>query len=136
MNIFDRRQGESKLGWVVRLHLDPWFEDCTPDELADFTGLPLKKVRGAVYAWAKSQRVRRIHQHATAVAERIGWPGTPDALIHIALERYAQRFVDRQIEHYDLDGDIERFLAEHLTEPESGPPQPKYLDPEFENHAS
>jgi len=125
-NIFSKRKGESNVQWLLRLHLDPWFEDCTPSELADFTGMPLKKVRGAVFAWAKSKRVRRIHQHASAVAERIGWPGTPDALIHIALERYAQRFGERQVQTYDLDGDIQRFLAEHLTDPESERPRPAH----------
>lgn len=135
-NIFDQRPGESSIQWVLRLHIDPWFEDCTPDELADFTGLPLKKVRGAVFAWAKSKRVRRIHQHATAIAERIGWPGTPEALIHIALERYAQRFADRQVEHYDLDGDIQRFLAEHVIDPETEQPRPAYSALELESRAS
>ena len=125
-NIFSKRKGESKVQWLLRLHLDPWFEDCTPAELAEFTGIPVKKVRGAVFAWAKSKRVRRIHQHATDVAERIGWPGTPDALIHIALERYAQRFGERQVQTYDLDGDIQRFLAEPITDPESERPRPAH----------
>ena len=118
-NIFWKRPGESDVQWILRLHIDPWFEDCTPAEIASFTGLSLKKVRRAVFAWAKSKRVRRIHQHATSVAERIGWPGTPDALVHVALERYAQRFAERKIERYDLDGEIQRFLAEHATEPET-----------------
>lgn len=114
--IFERRDNESLTQWVLRLHVDPWFEDCTPQELADFTGAPLKKVRGAVYSWAKSRKVRRIHQHATAVVERTGFPGTPEALVHLALERYAQRFEGRQMEPYDLDEDIRLFLLEHTSD--------------------
>lgn len=115
-NIFSKRPSESVTQWVLRLHIDPWFEDCTPQELADFTGAPLKKVRVAVFNWAKSKKVRRIHQHATAVAEQIGFPGTPDALVHLALERYAQRFEGREHEApYDLDREIEAFLAQHMA---------------------
>lgn len=88
---FGRQRGESDANWVLRLHNDPWFEDCTPKELAEFTGLPVKKVRRAVFSWAKSAKVKRIHQHASLVAEQVGWPGTTEGLIHVALERYVQR---------------------------------------------
>ena len=114
MSVFGKHRDESNVQWLLRLHLDPWFEDATPKELADFTGLPLKKVRGALYAWAKSRKVRRIHQHACAVAEQIGWPGTTEGLVHLALERYAQRFKGRDaVQSVPLDQEIKEFLASH-----------------------
>lgn len=115
---FDRRANESASQWVVRLHLDPWFEEASPVELADFTGLRIEVVQAALRQWASSVRVRRIHQHATQIAESIDWPGTPDALIHLALERYAQRFEGRQKksgEGSTLDEEIRAFLLEHMT---------------------
>lgn len=118
---FARRQDESAQQWVVRLHLDPWFEEASSSELADFTGLRIEHVEAALRRWASSSRIRRMHQHATQVADVIGWQGTPDALVHLALERFAQRFDERQRERLRelagsgtaTDEEIRRFLIEN-----------------------
>jgi hypothetical protein len=111
--IYDRLPRETDAEYILRIFLDPWFEDATPLEIADFTGLPQSKVRRVLFAWVKSSKVRLIHTHATAVAEQIGWPGTPEGLLHLALERYAQRFSERQREASNLDKEIQEFVAEH-----------------------
>ena len=119
--VFEKREGETARAWILRLHLDPWFEDATPEELAAFTGLSPQLVRRTVMAWAKSTKVRRIHAHAQAVAEAIDWPGTPEGLVHLALERYAQRCGSRVIEpRLSLNQEIEDFLAKNLTKREAG----------------
>jgi len=122
--IFERRPNEPLASYVIRLHVDPWFEDCTPAELADFTGAPLKKVRRAVYSWAKSRKVRRIHQHATAVAEQIGWHGTPEGLVHLALERYAQRFTERTMVATSKQDEIDWIMSVHKMTQETGSGRP------------
>ncbi len=113
MNTFTKQPNENDAQWVVRLHLDPWFEAASTVELADFTGIRVELVRAALRRWAASAKVRRIHQHASAVARAIDWPGTPDGLVHIALERYAQRFVNRQRAgtSSETDDEVKHFLA-------------------------
>lgn len=110
--VFDRKKRETDAQYVLRLYQDPWFEDSTPAELADFTGIPHVTVRRIIYAWVRSSRVRRIHSHATAVAEQTGWSGTPDGLVHTALELYAQRAQRRDAVQFEpLETAIEHFLA-------------------------
>ncbi len=68
--IFDRKPAETDAQYILRLYQDPWFEDSTPAEIADFAGLPRATVSRVLFAWAKSTKIRRIHSHATSVAER------------------------------------------------------------------
>ena len=49
--IYDRNPGESDSSYALRIFLDPWFENSTPSEIADFTGVIAKKVRRAIFAW-------------------------------------------------------------------------------------
>jgi hypothetical protein len=96
--------------------MDPWFEDATPAEVADFAGLPTSKVRRVLFAWVKSSKVRRIHSHATAIAEQIGWAGTPEGLVHTALELFMQRAQKRErVPSVNIDEEIQHFLALHRT---------------------
>jgi len=113
--IYDRLFRETDAEYILRIFLDPWFEDATPAEIADFAGMRHGKVRRVLFAWVRSSKVRRIHSHATAVAESVGWSGTPEGLVHLALERYAQRFEGREREPYDLDREIEEFLRQNMA---------------------
>ena len=118
--VFSRRKGESKARWIMRLHLDPWFEGATAAELADFTGLGVEAVEQAIKKWCSSAAVRRIHQHAAAIAERIGWQGSEAGLIHLALERYAQRFHDREVmPRGSIEDDIADFCARTISAAEA-----------------
>ena len=110
--IFDRKERESDAQYILRLYHDPWFEDSTPEEIADFSGLSTSKVSRVLLAWVKSARVRRIHSHATAIAEQMGWAGTPEGLVHTALELFMQRAQKREkLPRASIDEEIEHFLA-------------------------
>jgi len=110
--IYDRLPRETDAEYILRIFLDPWFEDATPLEIADFTGLQQSKVRRVLFAWVKSSKVRRIHSHATAVAESVGWAGTPEGLVHTALELLVQRAQKRErVPPTDIDREIQHFLA-------------------------
>ena len=111
---FDRKPHESDAQYILRLYQDTWFEDATPAEIADFTGLPAATVSRVLFAWAKSTKIRRIHSHATAVAEQIGWSGTPEGLVHTALELMKQRADKREaVPQSNIDDQIQDFLARH-----------------------
>ena len=121
-SIFNRQSGESDAQYILRLYMDPWFEDSTPKELADFIGLPSAKVSRVLFAWVKSSKVRRIHSHATDVAEQMGWAGTPEGLIHTALELMKQRADQREKKHVTVvgvDGEIEELLMDVWTPPKT-----------------
>jgi hypothetical protein len=110
----DRKMGESDAQYALRLYQDPWFEDSTPAEVADFAGLSHGLVSRVLFAWAKSMKVRRIHSHAASVAEQIGWSGTSEGLVHTALELLVQRAQKREaVPPSDIDSEIEHFVAEH-----------------------
>jgi hypothetical protein len=112
--IFERQPNETDAQYILRLYQDPWFEDATPAEVADFAGLSHGLVSRVLFAWAKSTKIRRIHSHATAVAEQIGWAGTPEGLVHTALELMAQRAQKREaVPPSNIDSEIEHFVAEH-----------------------
>jgi hypothetical protein len=114
--IFDRKPKETDAEYILRLYLDPWFELSTPEEIADFAGIARGEVRRAIMAWAKSTTVRRIHSHASAIAEQVGWAGTTDGLIHTALELFVQRAQKREkLPPSNLDNEIREFLIEHRT---------------------
>ena len=111
-DIFNRKSGESDAQYILRLYQDPWFEDSTPTEIADFAGLSKVTVSRVLFAWAKSTKIRRIHSHATAVAEQIGWSGTPEGLCHTALELMKQRADKREaVPQSNIDDQIQDFLA-------------------------
>jgi len=113
--IYDRLFQETDAEYILRIFLDPWFEDATPVEIADFTGMPQGKVRRVLFAWVKSSKVRRIHSHATAVAESVGWAGTPEGLVHTALELLKQRSDKRgkkPVRVIGVDGEIEELLMD------------------------
>ena len=113
-NPFDRKLRETDAEYILRLFNDPWFELSTPEEIADFARVNRGTVRQVIMAWAKSVKVRRIHSHATAVAEQIGWGGTPEGLVHTALELLLQRAQQRdRVPPMDIDHEIHKFLAEH-----------------------
>lgn len=119
---FDRKPHESDAQYILRLYLDPWFEDATPAEVADFTGLPNAKVRRVLFAWVKSSKVRRIHSHARAVSDQIGWAGTPEGLVHTALELMKQRSDKRErVPPSNVDDQIQDFLAQHKVPSDSLP---------------
>ena len=112
--IYDRLFNETDAEYILRIFLDPWFEDATPADIADFTGMAQSKVRRVLFAWVKSSKVRRIHSHATAVSESIGWSGTPEGLVHTALELLVQRAQKRErVPPTDIDREIQEFVAEH-----------------------
>lgn len=111
--IFDRNDRESDQDYVLRIFLDPWFENATPGEIADFTGVKRKVVRRAIYAWVRSSKVRRIHSHAAAVTDAIGWKGTPEGLVHTALELLAQRAKNREKTQDHLEEETRLFLMEN-----------------------
>ena len=113
-DIFDRKATDSDAEYILRIFLDPWFEDATPSEIADFTGVLPSKVRRVLFAWVRSSKVRRIHSHAKAVAESVGWAGTPEGLVHTALELLVQRAQKRErVPPTDIDREIQEFVAEH-----------------------
>jgi hypothetical protein len=128
--IFDRDKGETDAQYVLRLYQDQWFEDATPAEIADFAGLPGGVVRRVLFAWVKSSNVRRIHSHATSVAEQTGWSGTSAGLIHLALELYAQRAEKRDaVPYVPIEEEIEHFLARNRVNPGYHAPDEPDTDP-------
>ncbi len=137
--IFDRKPAETDAQYIMRIFLDPWFEDATPAEIADFTGLKPSYVGRVIHSWVKSSKVRRIHSHATAVAEQMGWAGTPEGLIHTALELMKQRAEVREspvFASHNIDDQIRDFLMEHRVKsdekmPPRRPPKP-VLPPDTE----
>ena len=117
--IFNRKPRETDAEYILRIYLDPWFEDATPAEVADFTGLPKAKVRRVLFAWVKSSKVRRIHSHASAIADQTGWAGTPEGLVHTALELFVQRAKKREaVPPSNIDNEIREFLIEHRAAPD------------------
>ena len=131
--VFSKKARETKAQWAVRLYLDPWFEDATPDDVAYFSGLPVRKVRRVLAAWAKSARVRSIHSHAVCVSDSIGWTGTTEGLVHTALEIMAQRAQARDpVARTSLDDDIRRFLMEHSAPANFIPKRRTLLPPDTE----
>jgi len=113
--IYDRNPGESDSSYALRIFLDPWFEDATVGEIADFTGLTPVYVGRVISHWVKTSNVRRIHSHAKSVSEQIGWKGTPEGLVHTALELMAQRAKNREKTQDHLEEEIRSFVMEHMS---------------------
>jgi hypothetical protein len=94
MSAFDRRRNETRADHVERLFQDPWFEDAPASELAAFCGCSRDDVVKVRRQFFKRQGAKLVFEHAALIAELVEWPFDATALIHMALERYAERFTN------------------------------------------
>ena len=87
-----RRPWESLASYVERVWLDDLFDGASTSEIAGFCDCEPALVVKVQRRFEKLRGLRLVFEHAELLRDRIDWPFDAAALIHMALERYAERF--------------------------------------------
>jgi len=95
MNL-DRRPWESLASHVERVWLDDLFDGASTSEIAAFCGCEPSLVVKVQRRFERVRGLRLVFEHAEHIREAVDWPFDAAALIHMALERYAERWTERE----------------------------------------
>ena len=87
-----RRPWESLPSHVERVWLDDLFDGASTSEVAAFCGCEPALVVKVQRRFERMRGLRLVFEHAELIRDRVDWPFDAAALIHMALERYAERF--------------------------------------------
>jgi hypothetical protein len=72
--------------------LDDLFDGASTSEIAAFCGCEPSLVVKVQRRFERVRGLRLVFEHAEHIREAVDWPLDAAALIHMALERYAERF--------------------------------------------
>jgi hypothetical protein len=90
-----RQPWESETAHVERMMLSDLFEGASTSEVAAFCGCKPELVDKVRRRFARVRGLLRAWEHAEYIRELVDWPFDAGSLIHMALERYAERFRGR-----------------------------------------